>query len=288
MTEEELKAKAKEDAARADAEPEWAKNLSAKCDAVLKMADSMPSLVKADTETAEMAADKKRADEAEEERKKADAAKADAAKADAAKADAARADKARADAEEEEKKKADAAKADAEKEEEARADAVRKAVDTAVAAATGPLKDQLAALTGAVYISDSDEVMLANIQSRADSALINIGEKAPKFMAGETPINYRRRLASKYKIHSAVWKDKDLSDRSVVADSILDVAEAQIYHELEHVKADSVEPDNGTLRQIVKRDRTGREITEFVGNKRAWMGQFMSAPQLMVKLDKEA
>jgi hypothetical protein len=289
MTEEEKLAKEKADAARADAEPEWAKNLSAKCDAVMSRMDSMPSLVKADAETAEMAADKKRADEAkeEEEKKKADAAKADKARADAEEKE--RADKARADAEEKEKAdkaKADAAKADAEekeKEEEARADAVRKAVD----AATAPLRDQLAALTSAVHISDSDEVLLANIQARADTALVNIGQKAPKFMAGETPVNYRRRLAAKYKVHSDLWKDKDLSDRSIVADSILDVVEAQIYYDLEHVKADAVAPTD-TLRPIIKRDRTGREITEFVGNKRAWMGQFMSAPQLMVKLDKEA
>jgi cell division protein FtsN len=152
MTEEERLAKEKADAARADAEPEWAKKLSAKCDAVMTRMDSMPSLVKADTETAEMAADKKRADE---EKERADKARADAEekeRADKARADAEekeRADKARAD---EEKAKADAAKADAEKEEEARADAVRKQVADAVAAATAPLQSQLAALTGAVPI----------------------------------------------------------------------------------------------------------------------------------------
>jgi hypothetical protein len=44
----------------------------------------------------------------------------------------------------------------------------------------------------------------------------------------------------------------------------------------------------GQLRAIVKKDRTGREITEWVGNKSVWMDQFKSPAQLMVKLDKEA
>ncbi len=280
MTEAELKAKADaEEKARADAEaPGWAKNLSAKMDACMTKMDAagMGSIIKVDSEKEEeektkaeqVAADKKKADEAEEEEKK---------KADA---------KMKADAEEEEKKKADKMKADEDKkEEEARADSVRKAVEAATAPFKTLIEEQnkkLAALTGAVHISDADELSLAQIQARADEVANLFGERAPKHMAGETPIAYRRRMADKYKVHSPDWKDRDMS---IVPDAMLDVAEKAIYADAAKKGLDPAEAPAGVLSAHVTKDRTGREITEFRGSKRVWMSQFMSAPQELVKFN---
>lgn len=35
------------------------------------------------------------------------------------------------------------------------------------------------------------------------------------------------------------------------------------------------------LRPVITRDRSGREITEYFGEKKSWMGQFTKEPQLM-------
>ena len=39
-----------------------------------------------------------------------------------------------------------------------------------------------------------------------------------------------------------------------------------------------------TLRPMVTRDKSGREITEFIGAKRAWMREYTAVPLLMRKL----
>lgn len=294
MTEAELKAKADaEERARADAEaPGWAKNLKndvmARVDACMARMDAagMGTIVKTDSEkeaeekakAEQVAADKKKADEEKE--------RADKAKADVEAEEKAKADKAKADTEEEEKKKADKAKADAEKEEEAaRADSVRKAVEAATAPFKTLIEDQnkkLAALTGAVHISDDDRSSLAQIQARADAVAHLFGTQAPGPLAGETPVNYRRRLAVQYKSHSAEWKDRDLA---IVPDAMLDVAEKAIYADAEQAGLRPVEAPDGVLRARVTKDRTGREITEFHGSKRVWMQQFMSPAQQLIKFN---
>jgi chemotaxis protein histidine kinase CheA len=291
MTEAELKAKAdteaaekaKADAARADAEPAWAKNLSAKCDAVMDVfkndaarADKMRADAEEKEKEEKAKADKARADAEAEEKAKADKARADAEAEAAAKPAETAADKAKADAEAEEKAKADKMRADAEA--EAKADSAKRDLEFK------DMQDRLAALTGAVHISDADRVALAEIQARADGVANAFGDRAPGPLAGETPVNYRRRLAAKFKPHSSDWKDRDLS---VVPDSMLDVAEKAIYADAERVAAHPADIAPGTLREIVKHDRTGRRISEFVGSPSAWMDQFKSPAQLQVRINKE-
>jgi flagellar motor protein MotB len=268
MTEAEklAQAKAAEDqakadaAARADAEPPaWAKNIADAVGACMSRMDAMESLIKCDAEE-RAKADKARKDAEEEEKAKADKARKDAEE------DEAKADKARKDAEEE------AAKADA-----ARADSVAKAVEQA----TAPLRQQIAALSGAVHISDADAAELARIQARADEVALEFGKQAARPMAGETPVAYRRRLAAQYQPHSKQWKDVDLGG---IADSALHIAEEAIYADA--VAVASTQPDipAGTLREIKRKDRTGREVIEFQGSMNAWMGQFKAPGMKQVKI----
>jgi hypothetical protein len=39
---------------------------------------------------------------------------------------------------------------------------------------------------------------------------------------------------------------------------------------------------SGELRPIIEKDRTGREITQFIGSKRSWMAPFSAEPQEMI------
>lgn len=291
MTEAELKAKADaEEKARADAEgPPWAKNLKSAVDACMSRMDSVESLFKndktkkADAEEEEKAAAEKAKADAEEEEEKAAKEKADAEEAEAkeneeaeAKAAEVAADKKKAD--EEEEKKADAV----------RADAVRKAVAAETADLRKLVADQdkrLASLTGAVHITDDDRAALAEIQSRADTVASAFGKRASQPMAGETAVAYRRRLAAQYKSHSPSWKDVDLA---AIDGTVLKIAEDVIYADALTAASHPADLPAGQLREIVKQDRTGRKISEFVGNKSAWMDQFKATPQLMIRINKEA
>lgn len=299
MNEAEMKAKAdaeaeekrKADAARADEAPPWAKKLADSVGACMSRMDSMESLIKSDkradgtTEPAETAADKAKADRAradaeeekKEEKKEADKARADAEeeknKADAEKEEKERADKARADAEEK-KKEEEREKADA-----ARADSVSK-----VMAENADIKKQLAALTGAVHISDDDRAVLSQIQARADSVASAFGRRASVPMAGESPLAYRRRLALGYKDLSEKWKATDLA---ILPDQVLAIAEADIYADALTAASHPADLPAGQLREIINMDRTGRKVSTFVGAKSAWMDQFKAPAQLQVRINKE-
>jgi hypothetical protein len=265
QAEAENRAKA-EAAARADAEtPAWAKAMAdsmsecmGRVDACMARMDSMEkSLIKNDSET--------------EEEKKAREDKARKDAEEAAAADAARADYDKKLAE------AQAARADAEKAAEAaRSDSA--ALKTSVEALQGQVK----ALTGAVHISDADQAELTKAQARADEVALEFGQRAPRPMAGETPISYRRRLAAQYQPHSPKWKERDLA---AVNDSVLDIAEEQIYADAVKVAQTAPEVPAGTLRAITRKDVTGRTITEFQGSMGAWMDQFKAPIQKQVSIN---
>jgi len=285
MDEAEIKAKAdaeekaKADAAKADATPPaWA-------DAFVKRMDSIESLFKNHKADAE-------------EKAKADA-KADAD--EKARCDAE--EKAKADAEEKEKKEA-AEKAEKEKgrpaetaadkkaDEEAKAKADAEEKERADAKADSARKDKaladmarrLDALTGAVHISDADRVQLAEIQSRADTVENAFGGRASGPVPGETPVAYRKRLAAKFKTHSKTWGGADVG---AMDEAILAIAESQIYADALAAASSPADVPAGTLREVIKIDRVGRKISEFVGAKSAWMDQFKSPAQLQVRINKE-
>ena len=170
------------------------------------------------------------------------------------------ADKAKADAEEDEKKtKADSAI-------RARIDAVERMIPKA--------------------ISDADYAAMADAQARADSVACAFGDSAPRPLQGETLLAYRKRLAAGFKAHSAAWKDVDLH---AIADSaVLAIAEKQIYADADEAGRHPAAPIDGGLREIIRRDSAGRQISTFVGKPSAWMDQFKSPSRRVININKEA
>ena len=266
MTEAEKKAdaeakereeKERADAARADAEETMKKvadslgSLMSKVDACMARMDAFEK-AKADAECGVFRDDA--AHEASAEEKALKKEKEKEARADAAK--------------KAEKAEKEARKAAEKAEEEARADAVRK-----VAEENAQLRAKLESLTGAIYITDEQRAEIAEIQSRADgvASLFGANEKAPSPQPGESPLAYRKRLATKYKQHSNKWKEVDVM---AFDDSVLKIAEADIYADAVQYAAAPADMPAGQLREVVKVDRTGRKVTEFVGAKSAWMNQF--------------
>jgi hypothetical protein len=81
---------------------------------------------------------------------------------------------------------------------------------------------------------------------------------------GDTLLSYVRRCARKVQDHSPKWKNHDLTQ--LPANVLLDIAAPEIRADAT-AAAYTVNPEApGMLREIIKRDRTGRQISEFVGS----------------------
>jgi 8-oxo-dGTP pyrophosphatase MutT (NUDIX family) len=110
-----------------------------------------------------------------------------------------------AESEEEKKAKADAEKKDSEeKEAKEKEDAARKDV--------ADLKAKVDAMEGKIPadLTDEESSDLADAQMKADSVYSAMGQSAPRPLAGESPLAYRRRTIAGVQKHSKTFKDSDL------------------------------------------------------------------------------
>lgn len=226
-------------------------NIPAWADALVKRMDSMEAADKARKDSEE----KMKADAEEEAKKKADSEEEAKLKADAA------------ESEEDKAKREKEAKADAEADknrEEEKADSAK--VIAGMAAEIAALNAKLAPL------SHADRDLLSAAQARADSVAQMFGDSAHAPLFGESPIAYRKRLAEKFKAHSASFKDVKLDSLDGPA---FDVIESKIYAD---AQAAAISPSSGTagrLMPIVTREN-GREITRYTGDSSVWMAPFQS------------
>jgi hypothetical protein len=251
--EKEMNDAAKADAARADAE----KRADEKLDTILKGIGDTAAKVDACS---------KRMDAWEEE-KKADAAKADAAKADAARKDAEDKEEAekpeklaadkRKDAEgdKEEDKKEDSAKKDAAKADAARADSLEKVIADQ-AKAIAELQAGISVLRKP--IPESHRAVLLSLQSRADSIMTQMGERAPQPMVDEAPATYERRLVNGLKGKSKAWKDIDVFE---LKDAAFAIARDQVYADaLAEARSPTADLPAGAIFPVSTEDNGHRTI----------------------------
>lgn len=184
--------------------------------------------------------------------------------------------KARKDAEEADgKARADKARQDAEEKERMERDDAARA-DAALRTENADLKARLAALEGA-FTSLTRETpaeernALAAAQARADGIAGLFGERAVPPLPGESGVDYRKRLASKFKQHSARFKETDLSRCDA---AMLSAVEDIIYNDAAAAARSPGRASAGVLIPIVERDMAGRQITRFTGDPMAWMQHF--------------
>ncbi|MCJ1857420.1 MULTISPECIES: NUDIX hydrolase [Klebsiella] len=223
-------------------------------------------LAKADSEAADL---KAKAD-AEE------AAKKEKADAEAKEAEEA---KAKADAEE----KAAKEKADAEAKEKADAEAAEK---MAKEKADSQIRQEIAELRSRIptELSDEERNEVAEAQVKADSVFSSFGKRAPIPLSGEKPMAYRRRLMIQLQEHSPDFKAVDLS---AIADSqLLSTAEKHIYADAQKAASLSVGP--GMLREIKRKDATGREISTFEGDPAVTWAPFQSGKRQVTSFNNQA
>lgn len=223
-------------------------------------------LAKADSEAADL---KAKAD-AEE------AAKKEKADAEAKEAEEA---KDKADAEE----KAAKEKADAEAKEKADAEAAEK---MAKEKADSQILQEIAELRSRIptELSDEERNEVAEAQVKADSVFSSFGKRAPIPLSGEKPMAYRRRLMIQLQEHSPDYKAVDLS---AIADSqLLSTAEKHIYADAQKAASLSVGP--GQLREIKRKDATGREISTFEGDPAVTWAPFQSGKRQVTSFNNQA
>lgn len=261
---------------------------AAKLDAIMKKLDSAETERKADRARMDAAEEERKADRA---RLDAYCAKTDTAEEERKKSDAARADAARKDAEDKEKEKADAAKADAEKEEKekqdrARADAAskeeeeKKKQDAARADAAGntELRDQIAALTRRLPADVTPEVRqrMVGFQSRWQRVASAFSDDAgaPTFVNGESEIDYRVRLASKYQAHAKDPKVKGAKLADIKDANAFEWFEDAIYNDALSEASHPTDFKPGVIFPQRIRDAAGREITKYHGDPNACWDQF--------------
>jgi 8-oxo-dGTP pyrophosphatase MutT (NUDIX family) len=121
------------------------------------------------------------------------------------------------------------------------------------------------------HLSDADHAAMSSIQARADVVYAAFGDSAPRPLQGETIPAYRGRLAKGLQPHSSAWKDVDLSG---LPENVLSVAEVAIYADAMAAARNPASVDQDELREVKSHDVTGRVVSTFVGQPKAWMQSF--------------
>jgi hypothetical protein len=120
-------------------------------------------------------------------------------------------------------------------------------------------------------MSYTDEAELAKLHEKADPFFKPHNRSAPRYMENETPVSYRKRLATNLLEHAPSLKDIKVRD---TRGSAFDLIEKQIYDE---ARREAERPSNipdGELREMRKFDASGRPFYEFYGRASTWMDNF--------------
>ena len=212
----------------------------------------------------------------------------DGKKADAAKADATKADAAKKDADDKDEKKGEPEKVAADKKADASEDKKEEAEDKKADASAGIFADFSKRLDSVARLipksmNDKEYHDMRDTQARADSIYVAFGQRAPRPLDGENLSGYRRRIAKDLQVHSPNWKGIELS--AFADDAAFSVAESQIYADATHAAQNPVDLPEGTLRAVTRADSTGRQITSFYGQPRAWMQSFAGRSMRLVRIN---
>ncbi len=194
-------------------------------------------------------------------------------------------DKAKKDGEAPEDKKEEKKIEKEEEEEEKPMKDSRK--DAALTAENAELRLRLARLEGAMKAvtaetSKSERDALAAAQTRADGVAAMFGDRAPPPIPGETAVDYRKRMVSRFQRHSDRFKGTRLD---TVDAATLDLVEDQVFADAVANARAPGDVTPGVLIPYVTRDPAGREITRFHGDVGAFLAPFVPYERQMVRLN---
>ena len=104
-------------------------------------------------------------------------------------------------------------------------------------------------------------------QSRADSLFLSLNEKLTAPLFGETPISYRKRLASRLQKYSSKLKDVRLD--SISDSATFEILEREIYADAVSASASPAFLPQGKLIPEKFTDFAGRVCTKYKGDIKA-------------------
>jgi hypothetical protein len=113
--------------------------------------------------------------------------------------------------------------------------------------------------------------MFYTYQDQADQACRAWGSEARPPLHGEQLLDYRRRLLRPLMKYSTQFKDVDLDE---LREPLLSPIEKSVFADAIKASADNSSVPEDYLREVTTTDATGRRITSFYGQPRAWMSQF--------------
>ena len=113
--------------------------------------------------------------------------------------------------------------------------------------------------------ADAEALEAAHV--KADAIYCMHGERAPLPIAGESPLQFRRRMLNGIKQHSPRYRDEPVFGLGPVA---IEAVERQVYQDA----ADASGDKPGFLVAHKERDESGRTITKWYGDPACWMGHF--------------
>lgn len=131
--------------------------------------------------------------------------------------------------------------------------------------------DELKKKLSPLDLSDADREQFTAVQARTDEVAQHWGQRASRFMPGETLMEYRLRMIKPYQKHSKDWKDVDLAP---LPDKALAIAETRIRADAIDAAKNSPDVGPGLLREVRKQDATGRTHVSFFGDFDAAFGMF--------------
>jgi hypothetical protein len=119
-----------------------------------------------------------------------------------------------------------------------------------------------------------DEKVMFDMQAEAEAVLSQHGRHAPGFLQGEQDDQYDRRLTYEIQKYAPNFKDLNLYDAQRDAYKIL---KQQVFNDALQEARHPTNIPEGTLKEVRRKDITGREYSEFYGKPSAWLSMF-SAP----------
>jgi len=129
--------------------------------------------------------------------------------------------------------------------------------------------------------ADEEAAMYSDAQAKADSVFSSFGKSASRPLAGESLMNYRKRLLRGLQAYSDAYKDVNIN--SIKDAKLLALAEKQIFADAIAASRASMNIGAGQLVAINEKDRAGRTITKFRGDMETWLGQFKVPAQRVTK-----
>lgn len=126
-------------------------------------------------------------------------------------------------------------------------------------------------------LTTGDVEAMRETQARADRVAAQLGERVSEPKIGETPLEYRRRIAQQMAQHSPRYKGETFYGVGAAA---MDVVEREVLNDAQHKAHNTARETPGRLFEEKFNDGSGRIITKYHGDPMPWMQNFCTGGQV--------